>query len=202
MNKEEKIRLMKLKYAMMAASAYSLAEDMGIEGSPFKPTSKTPLTDPQINELVHHITEHPADPLYNSLIFFTCASKGKIILESVRKQFIQHYPQKEVLYYKGTEFNTFLQSQNAGILANFHKTHPNLLAVCIEDLTIKQVPIAGQTKMALFLKQLVTGKIQVVVSTTQCFEMPALGQGGPLSRELWSWYLSGRIYNSNYHKQY
>lgn len=36
MNKEEKIRLMKLKYAMMAASAYSLFRAEGYtEGSPF-----------------------------------------------------------------------------------------------------------------------------------------------------------------------
>lgn len=193
MNKDEKIREMKFKYAMMALSAFSLCEAACIEGSPFNADAKS-AREPQLDEPLAHITAHPADPLYNSFILLATPVQGEKALKELQEQFIRQYPKKEVLYYTGQAFNAFIQKQPVILLTNFHKLHPNLLAVLIENLDITRFPVEEQTKMAAFLKQLVAQKIQVVSSIRHGFEMPSAGQYYPLARELWSWYMSGRVY--------
>ena len=170
-------------------------EKINTDVSLFKSTTKISLRDPELNQVLTHIAKHPADPLYNSLILRGNVIPGKTALKELQEQLVRQYPKREVLYYTGESFNAFIQKQPVILLTNFHKLHPNLLAVLIEDLDITRFPVEEQTKMAAFLKQLVAQKIQVAASTQHGFEMPSAGQYYPLSRELWSWYMSGREYS-------
>lgn len=172
MNKDEKIREIELTYA----------------------SAKISLRDPELNQILTHIAKHPADPLYNSLILRGNRLGGRAALVKLKELLRQNDPEKEILYYQGYGFSELIRIQPVLVLQNFHKLHPSLSAILIEDLNASNLSLAEQTKMASFLKQLVAQKIQVIAYTQQCFEMPSLGQNGPISRELWSWYMSGLEY--------
>lgn len=147
------------------------------------------------DSLLHlqHLTEYPADPLYNSFILNGPRILCDAFLQTLREKLTQKYPQNEVLYYSAYDFQTFIKKQPDILRQNFHKLHPQLLAVLIANLCPTQLSWQEQEKMGLFLKWLTAHKVLVV---TRCQAAVSIGfyHADHVHPEIWSWYMSGKSY--------
>lgn len=148
---------------------------------------------PELEAAIKHVVEEPADPLYNSLIFTGSGVTGGLLIEQLRKDFAAAHPLRETLYYTATELADFIKKSPTELLQNFYKLHISLIAVFIEHLQADDLSAEDQDKLALFLKSLTAHHIQVIVFTQSVFEQYG-SNSDPVTRELWSWFMSGRNY--------
>ena len=157
------------------------------------------LQDKSLSEHLQHIVYHPADPLYNGFVITGDTIGGKVALRRLQAKLSAIYPAHEVLYYTNADLAAFIKPVPEIFLQHFHKFHPDLMCVLIEDLSVHNLNDSEQNKLALFLKSLTQHHIQVAVSTNIIARM---GQASAthLTGELWSWFNSGREYHLPYGK--
>ena len=158
-------------------------------------TTNFSLNAADLEPLLYHLAEHPADPLYNSFIILGDSLGGSLVLERLRRHLIQKYPRKEILFYKGNDFEfcSFIKSSPIELLKHFYQLHPNLLCVLVADLGVDNITPLEQDKLALFLKTLTKHGVQVAVSTS-LIAGRSYTDASTLTGEMWSWFMSGREY--------
>lgn len=156
-------------------------------------TANFRLNDPQLMKHLHHIEEYPADPLYNSFIINGNEFGAALALAQTRRNLRQKYPQREILFYTGPEFQQFIRQTPIELLQNFLQLHPHLLAVIVEWLEVDKLTTSQQDTLGVFLKHLTAHHIQVIASTPIIAARYGINST-PISREMWSWFMSAREY--------
>ncbi len=151
------------------------------------------LKDTALDQHFKHIIENPGNPLYNSFIIHGDTFAGTLALLQLKENLESKYPDKEVLYYTSSRLNDFIKSIPKLLIENYHKLHPNLIGVLVEELSVRGLDKKAQDNLALFLKKLVSRNIQVVVSTNIVPYKYGINTTF-LTGEMYSWYLSGREY--------
>jgi hypothetical protein len=131
------------------------------------------------------------------LIFRGSELSGHFLLEKLRKDFASAHPLRETLFYTGKELSDFIKKSPETVLRNFYSLHLRLLAVIVENLQTNELSAAEQDKLALFLKSLTAHHVQIIVSTQLVFEQYG-SNSECITRELWSWFMSGREYSLPY----
>jgi len=151
----------------------------------------------ELEPVLKHVVEQPGDPLYNSLIFTGSEVAGELLIKQLKENFAAAYPHRETLYYTDQEVKDFIRKSPTILLQNFYKLHISLVAVFIENLQASEFSAEEQDKLALFLKSLTAHKIQVIACTQSVWEQ--YGKNSDcMTRELWSWFMSGRDYSLPY----
>ena len=77
------------------------------------------INHPEIRQQLQHISEHPGDPLYNSLIvrgdIFAASCAFKNLAQALKAK----YPGKEILYHDKNSFAYFIKKSDQLYLDNF-----------------------------------------------------------------------------------
>lgn len=159
-------------------------------------TSNFVVNDPDLMRCLQHIIAHPADPLYNSFILNGDEISGGLILAQLYHNLSEKYPEREILYLQEYDILEFIRARPHELLMSYHRLHPNLFCVLLAGVELTSLNKTEQDKLALFLKYLTKQNIQVVVSTSLVTER-SFSDCSTITPEVWSWYMSGRDYETS-----